>query len=192
MKKSDGSWRVWGDFRRVNTVTQLDRYPLPTLSTFNELLVECTVFSKVYLKQAFQQVCVAESSQEETAIITALGLFKFLRMHFGLQNAAQCFPQNVHQLLKDLPFATLVYMDDLTVGSVNEGQHLLYLRCLFQRLLDKCLLLNRRKCELGRASLTFLGHVVNADVISIPSERVKAITRFPVSKTPKELGPIPW
>ena len=78
-------------------------------------------------------------------------------------------------------------MDDLIVGSVNKEQHLLDLRCLFQRLKDKGLLLNKKKCELGRASLTFLGHVVNADGISIPSERVEAITQFPVRKTPKEL-----
>ena len=95
--------------------------------------------------------------------------------------------RNVHQLLKDLPFATFIYMDDLIVGSVNKEQHLLDLRCLFPRLKDKGLLLNRKKCELGRASLTFLGHVVNADGISIPSERVEAITRFPVPNTPKEL-----
>ena len=124
VKKSDGSWRVCGDFRRINTVTQLDRYPLPTLSSFNERLVGCTVFSKVDLKQAFQQVCVEESSQEKTAIITTLGLFKFLRMPFGLKNAAQCFQRNVHQLLKDLPFATFIYMDDLIVGSVDKEQHL--------------------------------------------------------------------
>ena len=185
--KSDGSWRVCGDFRRINTVTQLDRYPLPTLSSFNERLVGCTVFSKVDLKQAFQQVCVEESSQEKTAIITTLGLFKFLRMPFGLKNAAQCFQRNVHQLLNDLPFATFIYMDDLIVGSVDKEQHLLDLRCLFQRLKDTGLLLNRKKCELGRASLTFLGHVVNAHGISIPPERVEAITRFPVPKTPKEL-----
>ena len=84
-KKSDGSWRVCGYFRRVNTVTQLDRYPLPALSSFIERLVGCTVFSKVDLKQAFQQVCVEESSQEKTAIITTLALFKFLRMPFGLK-----------------------------------------------------------------------------------------------------------
>ena len=185
--KSDGSWRVCGDFRRINTVTQLDRYPLPTLSSFNERLVGCTVFSKVDLKQAFQQVCVEESSQEKTAIITTLGLFKFLRMPFGLKNAAQCFQRNVHQLLNDLPFATFIYMDDLIVGSVDKEQHLLDLRCLSQRLKDTGLLLNRKKCELGRASLTFLGHVVNAHGISIPPERVEAITRFPVPKTPKEL-----
>ena len=78
-------------------------------------------------------------------------------------------------------------MDDLIVGSVDKEQHLLDLRCLFQRLKDTGLLLNRKKCELGRASLTFLGHVVNAHGISIPPERVEAITRFPVPKTPKEL-----
>ena len=72
-------------FRRINTVTQLDICPLPTLSSFNERLVGCTVFSKVDLKQAFQQVCVEESSQEKTAIITTLALFKFLRMPFGFK-----------------------------------------------------------------------------------------------------------
>ena len=47
VKKPDGSWRVCGDFRRVNAMTKLDRYPLPALTTFNEQLAGCTVFSKV-------------------------------------------------------------------------------------------------------------------------------------------------
>ena len=64
-----------------------------------------------------------------------------------------------------MPFATSIYMDDLIVGSVNKEQHLFDLRCLFQRLKDKGLLLNRKKCELGKASLTFLGHVLNADIV---------------------------
>ena len=100
VKKSDGSWRVCGDFRRVNAMTKLDRYPLPALTTFNEQLAGCTVFSKVDLKQSFQQGCVDESSQEKTAIITTLGLYKFLRMPYGLKKAAQCFQLNVHQLLR--------------------------------------------------------------------------------------------
>ena len=79
-------------FRRINTVTQLDICPLPTLSSLNERLVGCTVFSKVDLKQAFQQVCVEESSQEKTAIITTLALFKFLRMPFGLKKRGPMLP----------------------------------------------------------------------------------------------------
>ena len=124
VKKWDGSWRVCGDFRRLNSITKLDRYPLPALTTFNEQLAECTIFSKVDLKHAFQQVCVDESSQDKTAIITALGLFRFLRMPYGLKNTAQCFQLNVHQLLKDLPFAHFVYMDDIIVGSRNKEDHM--------------------------------------------------------------------
>ena len=92
VKKYDGSWRVCGDFRRINTVTQLDRYPLPTLSSFNERLVGCTVYINVDLRQAFQLVCVEESSKEKTAIITTLGLFKFLRMPFGLKKRGPMLP----------------------------------------------------------------------------------------------------
>ena len=33
--KSDKSWRVCGDFRRLIAMTKVDRYPLPALTTFN-------------------------------------------------------------------------------------------------------------------------------------------------------------
>ena len=36
--KPNSSWRVCGDFRRLNAMTKLDRYPLPALTTFNERL----------------------------------------------------------------------------------------------------------------------------------------------------------
>ena len=187
VKKPDGFWRVCGDFRRVNAMTKLDRYPLPALTTFNEQLARCTVFSKVDLKQAFQQVCVDESSQEKTAIITTLGLYKFLRMPYGLKNAAQCFQRNVHQLLSDLPFAHFVYMDDVIVGSGNKEDHIRDLRCIFQRMKEAGILLNKDKCVLGRSSIKFLSHIVDSQGISIPPDRVDDIKRFPQPKTPKEL-----
>ena len=178
--KPDGSWRVCGDFRRLNAMTKLDRYPPPAL-TFNERLAGCPVFSKIDLRQAFQQVHVDEASQDKTAIITTLGL-----LPYGLKNAAQCFQRNVHQLLSDMPFAHFLYMDDLIVGSKCKEDHFRDVQCLFQRLKDKGLLLNKNKCQLGKPSLTFLGHV-DSRGISIPTERVDAIKRFPVTTTPKEL-----
>ena len=187
MMKPDGSWRVCGDFRRLNTIIKLDRYPLPALTTFNERLAGCSVFSKIELRQAFQQVHVDEASQDKTAIITTLSLFKFLRMPYGLKNAAQGFQRNVHQLLSAMPLAHFLYMYDLIVGSKCKEDFPRNLHCLFHRLKDKMLLLNRNKCQLGEPSLTFLGHVVDSCGISIPTERVEAIKRFPVPTTPKEL-----
>ena len=126
--KPDGSWCVCGDFRRLNAMTKLDRYPLPALTTFNERLAGCSVFSKIDLRQAFQQVHMDEASQDKTAIITTLGLFKFLLMPYGLKNATQCFQRN------DTPFAHLLYMDDVILGSKCKEDHFRDLQCLFQRL----------------------------------------------------------
>ena len=187
VKKADGTWRVCGDFRRLNTITALDRYPLPALTSFNEQLAGCDTFSKIDLRQAFQQVRVDEASQLKTAIITTIGLFKFLRMPFGLKNAAQCFQRNVHHILRDLPFSCFIYMDDIIVGSNGAEDHIRDLRSLFQRLKDSGLLLNKKKCQLGQSSLTFLGHVVDANGISIPRNRVEAIKRYSTPKTPKDL-----
>ena len=78
-------------------------------------------------------------------------------------------------------------MDDAIVGSGNKEDHIRDLRCLFQRMKDAGLVLNKNKCVLGRSSIKLLGHIVDSQGISIPPDRVDAIKRFPQPKTPKEL-----
>ena len=56
VKKKDGTWRVCGDFRRLNNITKLDKYPLPSLTDFNSKMSGCKIFSKVDLKRAYHQV----------------------------------------------------------------------------------------------------------------------------------------
>ena len=52
--KPDGSWRVCAYFLRLNAMTKLDRDPLTALTTFNERLAGCSVFSKIDIRQALQ------------------------------------------------------------------------------------------------------------------------------------------
>ena len=186
VKKTDGTWRVCGDFRRLNTVTKSDKYPLPSMKHFNDQLAGSTIFSKIDLRRAYQQVKVDENSQHKTAIITTVGLFKFHRMAFGLKNAGQCFQRNVHELLHDLPFL-FVYMDDIIIGSKNLEDHYNHLHELFKRLSETCLVINASNCIFGVTSLNFLGHHVDYKGISIPHERADAITRYPKPTSVEEL-----
>ena len=89
--KSSGGWRPCGDYRRLNQATIDDRYPLPHIQDFNRRLVGTKIFSKIDLIRVCHQIPMAPESIAKTTIATSFGLCEFLRMPFGLKNAAQTF-----------------------------------------------------------------------------------------------------
>jgi hypothetical protein len=74
--KPDGSFRPCGDYRRLNTVTEDDWYPLPSVQDFTANLAGCTIFSKIDLVKGYHQVPMAEADIAKTAICTPFGLFE--------------------------------------------------------------------------------------------------------------------
>jgi hypothetical protein len=162
--KPDGSFRPCGDYRRLNTITEDDRYPLPSILDFSSNLAGCTVFSKVDLVKGHHQVPMAESDIPKTAICTPFGLFEYLFMPFGLKNAAQTFQRLMDRLFRHLPFV-FVYLDDILIASRNEREHMDHLRQVFAVLQENGLQINPAKCIFAAPSLSFLGHHVDSSGI---------------------------
>jgi hypothetical protein len=126
------------------------------------------------------------STWPKTAIITPFGLFEFLRMPFGLRNAAQTFQRFIDQVLRGLHFV-YAYIDDLLIASSSPQEHQEHLRAVFQRLSDHGVLINPTKCEFGAMSLQFLGHQINSAGISPLEQKVQVIRDFPKPATHRKL-----
>lgn len=177
VKKKNGEWRPCGDYRGLNAMTVPDRYPLPHIQDFAQNFADKTIFSTLDLMKAYYQVPLDEESRPKTAVITPFGLFEFNFMPFGLCNAAQTFQRFMNHVFHDLDFV-YVYIDDICIASKGEEEHKRHLELVFQRLQQYDLKINLAKCELGKSSVLFLGHTVDANGITPPTDKIEAIVNF--------------
>ncbi|GFV19966.1 retrovirus-related Pol polyprotein from transposon 297 [Trichonephila clavipes] len=163
--------RICGDYRRLNSVTTPDRYPIRHIQDFTHCLEGKRVFSKLDLIKAYHQIDVEKSDIPKAAVITPIGLFEYNFMTFGLVNATQTFQRFIDQVLGDLYCCCFAYID-VIVASDNEESHLWDLELIFKRFEEFNIKLNLGKCEFGKSEISFLGFLLSADGLN------HCLTRF--------------
>jgi hypothetical protein len=178
VRKTDGSWRPCGDYRRLNLVTVADKYPVPNMQDLSARLHGCKIFSKLDLRKGYYQITMRPEDIPKTAIITPFGLWEFTRMPFGLKNAGQTFQRLMDRVGADMPFV-FIYLDDILVASPDPVVHRSHLQAVLQRLREYGLVLNLDKCELGRQSVEFLGHRITAGGVEPLLKHVAAVKEYP-------------
>lgn len=179
-------WRICGDYRKLNAKTRPDKYTIPHMQEFHWGLHDRTIFSKIDLIRAYHQIPVARDDVEKTAVITPFGLFEYVKMSFGLKNAAQTMQRFMDNITRDLPFVT-VYIDDILIASSTAKEHEHHLRQLFERLRKHGLRIHPAKCLLGVNQLDFLGHRISSSGISALPQKVEDMVKFPLPDTVRKM-----
>lgn len=99
VKKKDDEDRFCIDFRRLNSMTKLDPFPLPNINEILQSLVGSKWFSKIDLRSGYWQIELDEESVKYTAFTSPFGHHEFTRMPFGLKNAPAYFSRVMNELL---------------------------------------------------------------------------------------------
>lgn len=178
--KKDGSLRLCIDYRKLNSCSTRDAFPLPRIEEALESLGQAKYFSTLDLTSGYWQVEVAEHDKHKTAFSTPMGLFEANRMPFGLQNAPSTFQRLMTCCFGDLNFThLLIYLDDIIIFSASFDEHLERLQRVFDRLREHGLKLKPSKCQFVRKEVNYLGHLVSADGIRTDPEKISRVKQWP-------------
>ena len=186
VNKPNGEKRLCIDYRRLNSITIPDRFPLPVVRDLLDRILKAEFISTLDLKSGNWQIALAKGAIPLTAFSTADGHYEFLRLPFGLQGAPLNFSRLMQLILGDLKYVE-VYLDDITVHSSTFEDHINHLTTVFDRLRTAKLKLNPDKCTFIAKELKLLGFVVSGKSVKMDPEKVSAIVERMPPKNVKEV-----
>lgn len=186
-KKSDNTWRLCIDYRKLNACTIKDAFPLPNINHMLGTIKHSKFYSTMDLASGFHQLRIKETDIPLTAFCTPTNLYEFICLPFGLCNGPPSFVRAISSVLKIDKSKTVIYFDDILVLGETFNAHLQHLLEVLQILVDSNLKLKAKKCVLFALSIEFLGHIINEQGISCSPSKIECIRNIPIPTNPKSL-----
>ena len=109
--KPDGSYPFCTDFRKLNTITVIDSYPIPRIDDCIDRIGPAKFVSKL--------VPLTERAKKLLAFVTP---HQYKVMPFSMKNAPATFQRLINQLLQHLD-GCAGYIDDVIVYIVTRGKN---------------------------------------------------------------------
>jgi hypothetical protein len=123
-KKPSGGLRFCVDYRKLNSITKKDIYPLPLIDEILHRLGSAKFFTKLDIRQGFHRIRIDPETEDLTTFRTRYGSFKYKVMPFGLTNGPTTFQRFMNSVLGDsLDDYVVAYVDDILIYSESIEDH---------------------------------------------------------------------
>lgn len=172
--KNPSEIRVCVDMREANKAVIRTRHVTPTIEELISDLNGATVFSKIDLRAGYHQLELEPESRPITTFSTHVGLFRYKRLVFGLNSAAEVFQHTIQQLIEGIPGARNV-SDDIIVFGKDTAQHDKALDDTLKKLHGSGLTVNKEKCEFNKSEIEFFGFIFSASGLRPDPKKVQAL-----------------
>ncbi|XP_062109887.1 uncharacterized protein LOC133821759 [Humulus lupulus] len=181
-------WRVCIDYRKLNSTTRKDHFPLPFIDQMLERLAGHPYYCFLDGYSGYNQIVIAPEDQEKTTFTCPFGTFAFRRMPFGLCNAPATFQRCMVSIFSDYIESIIeVFMDDFSVYGDSFDKCLHNLTLVLKRCIETNLVLNWEKCHFMVQQGIVLGHVISEKGIEVDKAKVDLIRSLPPPSSVKEI-----
>jgi hypothetical protein len=175
------------NYKRLNDNTVDDVYNIPNKQEWINRIQGSKYFSKFDLMAGFSQVKMEEESIPWTAFTCPQGHFEWLVMPLGLKNAPTLFQRNMQNIFNENKEFVLVYIDDLLIFSKMYKEHIAHLDMFFRKVEQNGLILSKKKMEICKEKINFLGHEIGEGKIYLQDHITKKILQFPDAMDDKKV-----
>lgn len=177
--KADKSIRICGDYKvTVNQSVEEEQYPLPNTEDLFATLAGGTLFSKIDLSHAYQQLELEKDSEKYLTINTHKGLYVYHRLSYGVSSAPSMFQNVMDQILQGLEHVTC-FLDEILVTGKTRTEHLRNLEEVLSRLESYGVRVKRAKCTFMQERVEYLGHLIDREGLHPTETKVAAIRSAP-------------
>ena len=168
--KSEGV-RICIDSRAVNTAIERERHPMPTIEDLITDLNGACIFSKIDLNKGYHQLELAPESRYITTFVTSQGLYRYKRLCFGINSASEIFQKQISDMLSGIKGVKNM-SDDIIIYSTNMAEHITSVKDVLQRMRECNITANQGKCEFGKATIKFYGHIFSKEGVTACAQKV--------------------
>ena len=154
-------YRIVHDYRRLNSNTVVDKYPMRHIYDLLDEVAQGHVFTVIDLSQGFWNQELTEASKAKTAFgVPGLGHFEYNRSAQGLCNSPSAFQRLLDYITKGIP-GVYVYIDDLVLVSKTHQEHVRQLQQVLHRFRHYGFKCRLKKLQLATGEINYLGYNIS-------------------------------
>jgi len=150
-----------------------------------------TVYSSLDLFKGFWAIPLEKNSRKYTHFYSPKsGIpYRYCTLPMGLQSSPAHFQRMAMAIFHNKEYWHFLhlYVDDLLLTSENFEDHLKHLKQTLQTLRINNLMANPSKAYLGQSTITYLGHELTTDGVTISDDNVRAIRNIAIPKNKRSL-----
>ncbi|KAM7283208.1 uncharacterized protein ISCGN_000341, partial [Ixodes scapularis] len=178
--------RLCIDMKCANRAILRERHVCPTIDDVITALNGSTLFTKLDLKDGYHQLELDNESRTITTFATHNKLYRYKRLMFGINAAAEVFQETIRQVLNGIPHV-LNISDDILVFGKTKDEHDQALQATLERLTENGLTVNPKKCLFAQKELCFFGHIFSASGIRTDPQKIAALKKMPAPANAHEV-----
>ena len=185
-KKNSDRVRICIDPSDLNKAILREHFPMNNIDDIVTRLHGSKYFTTLDANMGYFQIKLSQRSSYLTTFNTPFGRYRNLRMPMGAKCSAEKFQSALVDAFGNID-GVEVYQDDILIHGRTREEHNNRLLQVLKKCREINLVLNKKKCQIGKSEVTYVGHRLTSEGLRPTEDRVKAISNLQAPTDVKEL-----